>query len=55
MNEQQQQTQQTEQTANVYKTSKTTWFLVGLMVVILGIIVWMMMKKKDTPAPVMMQ
>lgn len=60
MNEQNQQ----QQTPNVYKTSKTTWFLVGLMVIILGIIVWMMMRKKKDgtaeagmppAAPVMMQ
>ena len=35
-----------QQVPNVYKTSKTTWFLIGLMVVILGIIIWMITRKK---------
>lgn len=41
MNEQTQQTP-----ANVYKTSKTTWFLIAFMAIILIIIVFMMMRKK---------
>jgi preprotein translocase subunit SecG len=41
MNEQNQQ-----QTPNVYKTSKTTWILIGFMVVILGVIIFMMTRKK---------
>jgi|688.fasta_scaffold2181835_2 hypothetical protein len=36
-----------EQKADVYKTSKTTWFLIGFMVLILGVIIFMMMRKKD--------
>ena len=32
--------------ANVYKTSKTTWILIGFMVLILAIIIFMMMRKK---------
>lgn len=34
------------QTPNVYKTSKTTWFLIGFMVLILIIIIYMMTRKK---------
>ena len=41
MNEQTQQAP-----ANVYKTSKTTWFLIAFMAIILIIIVFMMMRKK---------
>ncbi len=48
MNDQEQQTQ----VPNVYKTSKTTWFLIGFMALILIIIVFMMMrKKKDGGVP----
>lgn len=42
--------EQQQQAPNVYKTSKTTWFLIGLMVVILGIIIWMMTRKKKEGA-----
>lgn len=45
MNEQTQQTP-----ANVYKTSKTTWFLIAFMAIILIIIVFMMMRKKKDGA-----
>jgi hypothetical protein len=39
-----------QQKADVYKTSKTTWFLIGFMVLILAVIVFMMMRKKgDSP------
>lgn len=41
MNEENQQ-----QTPNVYKTSKTTWFLIAFMAIILIIIIVMMMRKK---------
>ena len=34
-----------EQTPNVYKTSKTTWLLLGFLVVIAGVVIFMMMKK----------
>ncbi len=37
---------QQQQTPNVYKTSKTTWILIGFMVVILGVIIFMMTRKK---------
>lgn len=42
MNEQTQQ----QTPANVYKTSKTTWFLIAFMAIILIIIIFMMMRKK---------
>lgn len=35
-----------QQTANVYKTSKTTWFLLGFLAVIAIIVIFMMMRKK---------
>jgi LPXTG-motif cell wall-anchored protein len=38
--------QQEAPAANVYKTSKTTWILIGFMVLILAIIIFMMMRKK---------
>lgn len=34
-----------EQTPNVYKTSKTTWLLLGFLVVIAGVVIFMMMRK----------
>jgi preprotein translocase subunit SecG len=37
---------QKQDTPNVYKTSKTTWFLIAFMAVILIIIIFMMMRKK---------
>jgi hypothetical protein len=46
MNEQNQK----EQVPNVYKTSKTTWFLIGFMALILIIIIFMMMRKKKDGA-----
>jgi preprotein translocase subunit SecG len=40
------ETSKEQQVPNVYKTSKTTWFLIGFMILILIIIVFMMMRKK---------
>ncbi len=37
---------QKEEVSNVYKTSKTTWFLIAFMAIILIIIVFMMTRKK---------
>ena len=34
-----------QQKADVYKTSKTTWFLIGFMVIILAVIIFMVMRK----------
>ena len=42
--------EQKQETPNVYKTSKTTWFLIAFMVVILIIIIFMMMRKKKDGA-----
>ena len=39
-----------EQTPNVYKTSKTTWLLLGFLVVIAGVVIFMMMKKNQEGA-----
>lgn len=39
-----------EQTPNVYKTSKTTWLLLGFLVVIAGVVIFMMMKKNKEGA-----
>lgn len=38
--------QNQQQAPNVYKTSKTTWFLIAFMAIILIIIIFMMMRKK---------
>jgi uncharacterized membrane protein len=38
--------EENQKTPNVYKTSKTTWILIGFMVVILGVIIFMMTRKK---------
>jgi preprotein translocase subunit SecG len=35
-----------QKTPDVYKTSKTTWYLIAFMVVILIIIIYMMTRKK---------
>jgi hypothetical protein len=48
MNEQNQQQQ--EGTANVYKTSKTTWFLLGFLGVIAAVVIFMIMRKKKDGA-----
>jgi|688.fasta_scaffold236042_5 hypothetical protein len=42
-----------EQTPNVYKTSKTTWLLLGFLVVIAGIVIFMMMRKNKEGAGAM--
>ena len=48
MNEQNQE----KETANVYKTSKTTWYLIGFGVVIAAVVIFMMMRKKKDGAGV---
>lgn len=39
-----------EQTPNVYKTSKTTWLLLGFLVVIAAVVIFMMMRKNKAGA-----